>query len=240
MGVPRCVAHADWGTDPKKRQVAVAELTPEGKYRVVSVGPADAAAVACGDLRRALNAHGMAGGQLFVGFDFPIGLPRLYAERTGITFFPALLPEIGRGPWERFGDVATCESEIALHRPFYPARPGGTKQSHLYDRLGMTREELRRRCEGTDAETMFWTLGRKQVGKAALSGWRLLAMVRTGTVRFRPFDGPLGFLLDGGGGVVVAETYPAELYRHFRSGPTGRGSKTKQVDRLRWIGGLLD
>ena len=39
---------------------------------------------------------------------------------------------------------------------------------------------------------------------------------------------------------MVAETYPREFYQHFRSGPSGRGSKTKQEDRLRWIPALLD
>ncbi|HVA73077.1 MAG TPA: hypothetical protein VNF71_00750 [Acidimicrobiales bacterium] len=240
MTLPRQIAHADWGTDPKKRQVAVAELASASGYRVVSVAPADSVAVLNGDLRKALHASGENGGLVLAGFDFPIGLPGPYADRTGITSFLDFLPEIGHGAWERFGDVATRVEEIALHRPFYPAKPGGTKQNHLFDRLGMTRQELRRRCEGNDAEMLFWTLGGKQVGKAALSGWRLLAAARYGAVRFWPFDGPLASLLsDGADGVVVAETYPAEFYRHFRSGPTGRGSKRKQEDRLRWIPDLL-
>lgn len=130
--------------------------------------------------------------------------------------------------------------EIALHRPFYPARPGGTLLNHLYHQLGMTCEQLRRRCEGNDAETLFWTLGGKQVGKAALSGWRFLASARPGEVKFWPFEGQLALLLNGAGDVVVAETYPAEFYRHFRTGPAGRGSKRKQADRFRWIPALLD
>lgn len=61
------------------------------------------------------------------------------------------------------------------------------------------------------------------------------------SVRYWPFHGPLQALLDGDPTtVVVAETYPREFYQYFRFGPTGRGSKTKQEDRLRWIPALLD
>lgn len=107
MTHPRHIVHADWGTDPKKRQVAVAELTSTGDYRVVSVAPADPAAVLAGDLRKALHDANVNGGQVLAGFDFPIGLPGPYAERTGVTSFPDFLPEIGRGAWEHFWDVAT-------------------------------------------------------------------------------------------------------------------------------------
>jgi hypothetical protein len=39
MNMPDFVAHADWGTNPKKYQVAVAEQIGEGRYDVVSLGP---------------------------------------------------------------------------------------------------------------------------------------------------------------------------------------------------------
>jgi hypothetical protein len=82
---------------------------------------------------------------------------------------------------------------------------------------------------------MVWTLGGKQVGKAALTGWEYLSAVSAHNVRYWPFDGPLTALLDGDPNtVVVTETYPREFYRYFRHGTAGRGSKTEQEDRLRW------
>jgi hypothetical protein len=191
-----------------------------------------------GDLRIGMNVHGLGTGQLMAGFDFPIGVPRAYGERAGITFFPDFLPLIGHEPWHRFAEVAERAHEVSIHRPFYPARPGGTLQSHLYDGLGLSRQQIRRRSDGNDAETIFWTLGGKQVGKAALAGWEYLSAVRPESVRLWPFQGPLTALLDGGPDtVVVTETYPREFYQHFRSGTSG--SKTKQEDRLQWIPSLF-
>jgi hypothetical protein len=152
------VAHADWGSNPKKRQVAVAELTEAGIFKVVTLAPALSIASMNGDLRRGLHVPNSVSGDLVAGFDFPIGLPRAYAERAGIASFPDFLLQIGHGPWARFAEVAATSDEVSIHRPFYPARPGGTLQSHLYDGLGLSRQEIRRRCDGNDAETIFWTL----------------------------------------------------------------------------------
>ena len=191
-----------------------------------------------GDLRVGLNVAGLGNGQLLAGFDLPIGLPRAYAERVGITSFPEFLPLIGLGEWQRFAEVAGTAAEISLHRPFYPARPGGTLQSHLYDGLGLSRQQIRRPCDGNDAESTFWTLGGKQVGKAALAGWAYPSTVPVGSVRYWPFGGPLTSLLDGdANAIVVAETYPREFYQRFRSGSSG--SKTKRADRLQWVPGLF-
>lgn len=71
MPHPEYIAHADWGTDPKKRQVATATRTSEGSYRVISLAPADPAAVADGDLRGCLQVPIATHGQLLAGFDFP-------------------------------------------------------------------------------------------------------------------------------------------------------------------------
>jgi hypothetical protein len=89
-----------------------------------------------------------------------------------------------------------------------------------------TMEDLLRLCErprpGRRAACpLFWTLGGQQVGKAALHGWQeILAPAITGRpgwqppatqVSLWPFDGPLASLLDPGR-IVIAETYPAEVY----------------------------
>ena len=159
-----------------------------------------------------------------------------YAELAGIAFFPDLLPLLGIEPWDRFYDVAETADEISIHRPFYPFRPGGTSRDQLHSGLGLDRTQLRRRCEGNDAATMFWTLGGNQVGKAALSGWRYLAAAPRSSYRLWPFEGDLTDLLDDGGTDVVTETYPREFYQHFR---ISGGSKQQQEDRLDWMPGLL-
>jgi hypothetical protein len=64
------------------------------------------------------------------------------------------------------------------------------------------------------AEAIFWTVGAKQVGKAAVAGWQeiLLPSLRRGASLW-PFDGSLSSLARGG--LTIAETYPAEAYQHI-------------------------
>jgi len=223
--LPEFIAHADWGTNPRKRQVAVSERQDDGRYVIIDLAAAVTDSVERGDLRGALRVPS-SGGRLLAGFDFPIGLPHAYAERIGVSSFPEFLPQIGSAPFEEFATVATTSSQISLYRPFYPYRPGGTQRAHLYNGLGLTAEQLRRRCEARDAETMFWTLGGKQVGKAAIAGWRLLAATGE-TIRYWPFHGTLTSLLGTGDAVVVTETYPREFYRRINGGviASGRGAK---------------
>jgi hypothetical protein len=94
----------------------------------------------------------------------------------GITSFPNFLPQIGHGSWAQFTNVASTPPEVSISRPFYPARPGGTLQSHLYDGLGLTRQQIRRRCDGSDAEAMF---GPWVANKWARRLWRGGPMCRT-------------------------------------------------------------
>ena len=243
---PSVIAHADWGTAARKRQVAIGRLVPGGdaespRYLVVSLGPAPAGTGPDGDLIQWIGAVASPG-QAMLGFDFPIGLPGAYARAAGVTSFPEFLDAVGSPPWEDFGKVARRRGEISLRRPFYPDAPGGTRREHLHTALGLTARQLRRRCEGTDAETLFWTLGGKQAGKAALSGWRLISAARRREpgVALWPFDGPLHALLDDGGRVVVAETYPREFYQYIR--PAGKRSapwsKRRRNDRLDWVPSL--
>jgi hypothetical protein len=244
---PAVVAHADWGVDRRKRQVAMARLVCDGarhspQYLVTSLAPAPEGLAPEGGLFHGLWEAAVPG-QAMIGFDFPIGLPRAYAAAAGISSFPQFLDVLGSPPWEEFDVVARWPGEITLHRPFYPAVPGGTKREHLYHALGLTAPELRRVCDATDAETLFWTLGGKQVGKGALAGWRLLVAARRQGpgIALWPFSGPLPRLLDGSSRIVVTETYPREYYRHFRPPGTRRPrwSKRRRQDRLTWIPGLL-
>ena len=247
MITPAVIAHADWGTDRRKRQVAMARLVPGTagsgpRYLVTSLAPAPDALGQEGDLLQELRVAALPG-QAMVGFDFPIGLPRAYAKAAGISSFPEFLNALGSPPWKDFGVVARHRGEITLRRPFYPYAPGGARREHLHLALGLTARQLRRRCEGIDAETLFWTLGGKQVGKGALAGWQLLAAAgnREPGIALWPFAGPLPGLLDRGGRIVVAETYPREYYKHVRLPGTRvtRWSKRRRADRLAWIPGLL-
>jgi hypothetical protein len=237
--LPDVVAHADWGLDARKRQVAVAIRLPAGavgpaRYQIVTVAPAPA-----GDLFAALRARYQAAAYL-IGFDFTLGLPRAYAAAAGVADFPAFLGRIGSPPWTEFERVAVRADEISLRRPFYPHRPGGTSRAHLQDGLGLSARQLRRRCDGTDAETLFWTLGGKQAGKASLHGWRMIRQARAdgADLALWPFDGSLPELL-ARAGIVVAEAYPREFYQYIGAPPAARWSKRRRADRLLCVRALL-
>ena len=171
---PVLVVHADWGTAPAKRWLASAALQ-DGRYLARTPEPVGEA----GTLLHRLRAAGTeADGSVLLGFDFPIGLPLAYARRVGVDCFTDLLSRLGRGEWDRFYEVAETPEAIGPRRPFYPRRPGNTRQRHLVDALGVdTIDCLRRRCELAHedrraASPLFWTLGAQQVGKAAIAGWR--------------------------------------------------------------------
>ena len=190
-----------------------------------------------------------AGGDgVFLGFDFPIGLPRCYAVAAGLTNFIETLPGLGRGRWCRFYDVAAAPDEIGPARPFYPLAArvkGRAAQAHLVAALSLSDPAgLRRICDGRTVNRgpacpMFWTVGANQVGKAAITGWRDLLVPAlqdpTQEVAIWPFHGPLETLIESHR-IVVAETYPGECYSQlgldFRAiGTKRRGSKRRQSDR---------
>lgn len=198
--MPALVAHVDWGSDPSRRWVAVARRTMDGGYRVSVPDPVGTLPTFLHRLRDRAG-----GGSVLVGFDFPIGVPEAWAERAGVSSFPDLLPALGEGRWSAFFEVAAAPDEIRLERPFYPLRPGGTRQAHLVEGLGVgTMQALLRRCERPTpargaASSLFWTLGAKQVGKGALVGWRelLAPALRDPALPLKlwPFEGNLGELL---------------------------------------------
>ena len=229
------ITHADWGSNPKKRWVATAELV-EGHYRLS--GPAQLGEVST-FLTRFRPADPAA--RWLAGFDLQIGIPEAYAAAAGITEFTPWLRRLGRGDWAQFFDVATTASEISLHRPFYPNNPGGRRQAHLLDGLGInTMSDLLRRCDRPSetrgaASTLFWTLGAKQVGKGAIIAWRdLIVPALSGEASapaLWPFDGNLAELR-ASHAITLCETYPAEAGTHLGIEPPGRGwSKRKQSDR---------
>jgi hypothetical protein len=232
MSLPTLVAHADWSAHPAKRWMARAVLQPDDRYLVLPPAPVGAL-----DGFWAWLEDAAAAGTILVGFDFPIGLPAAYADRVGIEDFREALDRFDSD----FYNVARTPEEISLARPFYPDRPGGRRRRDLVDALGLENWDcLHRRCDRATpsrpaACPMFWTLGGNQVGKAAISGWReLLAPARRAgmDVGIWPFDGPLAALL-GTRRLVVAETYPGEVYEHLELRPAlrSRGGKRRQPAR---------
>lgn len=243
--LPAVVAHADWSVDPRKRQVARAVRTEAGGYTALAPEPVGGLE----DFLDRLAAAAGAGETVFAGFDFPLGLPARYAEAAGIKAFVPALARFGRGAWADFYRPAGSPAEISHRRPFYPDRPGGTRHKHLTDALGVAGiDDLRRVCDHpTDlrfaASPLFWTLGGQQVGKAAICGWRdLIAPARRtrNALHIWPFDGGLSALL-ARPGIVIAETYPGEVYAHLRLriGAPNK-SKRSQADRRDDAAPLLD
>jgi hypothetical protein len=238
VAIMKIVVHADWGSEPKKRWMCVADSGGDQKFATLApelVG--DPATL----LRRLLQ---RGDGRVFVGFDFPIGVPAAYARRLGVTRFPELLRAVGTDALLRFFELADNAAEITPSRPFYPKRSDcGAKRQHLIDGLGVAEYiQLLRRCElrtatRGDACSLFWTLGGQQVGRAAIIGWRDVlrpALLDAAMdVALWPFDGDLEVLLNRHQ-IVIAETYPAEAAVHIGMGPPGRGwSKRLQADRVR-------
>ena len=245
MRPPEIVVHADWSVDPAKRWSARAIRLASGGYAALPPEPVGSLE----DFLPGLQAAAGPGGTVFAGFDFPLGLPDAYARAAKIDDFAAVLTAFGRGRWRDFYTPAAYADEISLRRPFYPARPGGTRHRDLYEALGFSSiDALRRRCDRPTAtrfaaSPLFWTLGGQQVGKAAISGWRdLLAPARRGGagVALWPFDGDLADLLDRPG-IVFAETYPGEIYGHLqlRVGAANK-SKRRQADRRDDAATMLD
>jgi hypothetical protein len=231
---PQTIRHADWSTKPRKRWVASASFR-DGVYRVSApTSAAEAQGLFPSEVRH--------DGQTVVGFDFPIGVPASFARNAGIQSFLELLPELGKGRWSRFYDLAERPSEISIERPFYPRRPGGTSQAQLLKGLNaQSMRDLLRRCElghehRNNACCLFWILGGNQVGRAAISGWRetlVPALSRYGKdVGIWPFQGDLHSTIRSHP-LVIVETYPAEAGVQLGLPAPGRGwSKRSRQDRI--------
>lgn len=228
MKYPTNICHADWGTAPNKRWLARAELGSDGHYIASAPRHVENHVDLIPSIQRQIGGERC----VLVGFDFPIGIPVLYARLSGVTDFKSFLLGLGNGTWADFYEVAPTPSEISIQRPFYPLAPGNSRQGHLLSALGLNSlDDLRRDCEKRQAGRraacpLFWTLGASQVGKGAIVGWRDVlapALRDAKPVKLWPFDGRLVDLLMPGR-IVIAETYPAECYGWFFSEPLkGKG-----------------
>ena len=234
MKPPDLVVAADWSVSPGKRWMTRAQYRRDGSYLISAPEPVGETKHFLGRLEGMIFPRGTA----LVGFDFPLGLPEAYASEAGLTGFRQSLALFGRDGWGNFFRIS---GRPGLRNPFYPPLPaprGAFKQKTLIQALGLkTDRDLFRRCEKESParpECLFWTLGGKQVGRAAISGWR--EVIQPGlagdNVRLWPFDGDLDKLLRQPG-LVLCEIYPGEAYAHlgFRMGVSGR-SKRRKEDRL--------
>lgn len=235
--LPSLVVHADWSLNPKKRWMASATFL-EDHYLAYPTEQVGEVANFISKLGKATDPDG----STIIGLDFPIGIPINYAKKVGVKDFIASLSEFGKDKWAFFYHVAESPEQISLHRPFYPRKPGGTRQIHLLSKLGFTSiDDLRRTCEKVPplkrtAAPLFWTLGAQQVGKAALHGWREVIVPGLQDPSLElviwPFSGPLPGLIKAGR-VIITETYPAEFYHQLHLvKPKAQVSKRKQTARV--------
>jgi hypothetical protein len=236
------IVHADWSVNPKRRWLVRIERLEDG-WNVH-------APELVGDLSTLLDrikAQTHCGKSL-LGLDLPIGAPSFWAEKAQVKEFLPWLRALGISPWEDFYNPAFTTAEIGPHRPFYPARPGGTKQAHLVQGLGASSmDDLCRKvdfnAEGKRAATpLFWTLGAAQVGKAALSFWREVlqpALLAPSPPAVWPFEGKLSDLISQNS-MTICETYPAEVYEWFGLDVRLSGkAKTNQQHRAEDADALL-
>lgn len=177
-----------------------------------------------------------------VGFDFPIGVPRAYALRAGITRFLDVLPEFGRAAWPRFFRPCEVLQDVSTRRPFFPARAIRATKAEFARALGVAPADLLRECERATASRsraceLFWTMGANQAGKAAITGWRdvLQPAIARSEIRLWPFEGTLVDLCSQDQ-IVAAEVYPAEIYTHLgldrNFGKRTQAGRASQADRI--------
>lgn len=242
---PELVVSADWSKEGKKRWMTRAELGLDGTaYHVYSPEPVGDVDTLIARLAGQLPPRGT----LMLGFDFPIGLPRAYAEKAGLLAagFRQALGLFGQQePWQSFYDVS-ANPEVC--RPFYPpptqVKGQVTKATHR-EALGVREDwKLLRLCERrtatrSAAECMFFTLGGKQVGQAMIQGWRGVLAPSLHRFRLWPFDGDLARLL-AEPGVVVVELYPGEAYSHLGlANGLGQGLSKRRRDNRRAVSHAL-
>lgn len=182
----------------------MAHRGPTGPYEIEAPEPAGSGLDLLGILGNAGPSPTGDGSPVLLGVDFPLGVPAAYAARVGLRSFRALLERLGSGgALAGLHEIAATLDEVSLERPFYPAGrvvAGSARRGDHAGALGLPLEALWRTCDRlAGAEALFWTLGPRQVGKAAIAGWRELLVplvTSSGTV-------PGSSLLPSGSSVVA-------------------------------------
>jgi hypothetical protein len=226
----RTLVHSDWSMHEKKRWSAIARQTKLG-WRVDGINLFSEIS----DLLFGQRDH-----SILAGFDFPIGMPNFWYERAGVSNFLSFIDKVRSGEFPHFFNVSNTISEISSARPFYPnssGKKGDKKRHHLLSQLNVCdSSHLFRECEIAKgnrpaASPLFWTIGAKQVGKAALSGWEevVMPLIDKDAILwpFQSFQ-----LTEKSKSLVLVETYPAEYYDFFEVGLMKRRSKRRQDHRI--------
>jgi len=238
------IVHCDWGAKNSKRVMCTADVL-NGAWFIGTLSEAGETRTLLQRIRNGLDPRD----RVVIGFDFPIGYPQAFGEKAGLGSFVDAVPIFGEGKWEHFFSKTNDANLVSIYRPFYPrtGKPKGSTSEKLHlSALGMQRRDWFRRCELSTsnrdpASPLFWTLGPKAVGTAALCGWQeILQPLLADTNRsFQvwPFEGDLNSILEQGHDVVV-ETYPAEAYNHIGFPDYWKG-KTKQEKRRKRAGDIL-
>lgn len=207
-------------------------MRTDGHWRIGPPEPIGNAATLCDRLLARAD-----GAAVALGVDFPLGLPRAYADMLGIDSFAAWLRSLDAED-ALFRPCATLE-EVNQARPFYPLKnvAGAGQMARQAVAIGFRdTAALRRAVDFRTARRpagapLFWTMGANQCGKGAISGWReclLPSFARDVPVRLWPYEGGFEAAI-APGRVVVAETYPAEAM--VQTGLRLKGSKRRQADR---------
>ena len=161
-----------------------------------------------------------------------------YAERAGVTRFLEVLPRLGHGQWADFFGVADLAGEISIGRPFYPTHSTGQRSQATgssHHRAGLADERSAAAMRARPAEPLGCMSavldGRWQPGRQGRVGGMGDAAIASAddALSYWPFDGSFDELIESCQ-TVVAETYPAEFYRHF--GLPRVVSKRRQASRV--------
>lgn len=158
---------------------------------------------------------------ILITVDVPIGLPNAFEDvwRDYRGFLPWLRQREGRD-WREL--VAESIGDQEAKRPFVVCKKGERKADGHFPL---------RRCERlTQGESVYWCVGGKQVGKAALQFWHdtLLPLSRHFGSRLAvwPFEA-----LEGKE-VVIAECYPTILYQQVWGRRVTKSSACDVVDAV--------
>jgi hypothetical protein len=229
------LVHSDWSVSPQKRWTATAVHSSQGWLVVCleQTPPSD----------NFVDYLFNCSGHTLAGFDFPIGLPSFYTMKTGLSLRDLILnPSSDRA--KRFLTPVETLFDISPDQPFYRKHPKGGRHGDLLRGIecgsicDLLRECDKRTSNRLRAESIFWTVGAKQVGKAALAGWReMLVSALARGAGLWPFDGPLSSLARNK--LTIAEPYPAEAYQHIGMAKTIKkrsqaGRKAAGATMIEW------
>jgi hypothetical protein len=207
------ILSADWGKEPQKRAVYVADVSARVVRRVSSDRWSVAGVLA--EARRWTST-----GSVLATFDAPLGVPDSYltalSRLTGAQPLTTFLDLLGHArSMPRFYDASTVAREWSVERPFFsvPAGDGGLRT--YVDAAARFDVKMYRQIDRlTGAKAVFIKAGVPgSVGSAACALWQELVSELTTNRTFKvwPFEGELQALLQSTS-VVVGEMYPRAAY----------------------------